>query len=698
MINANDAEINVNDLPTVWTKDIYLAAKQKKPWLICEGGYLGCTVCRSVKAFGNVEKQGRGVNISAKFADCKVEFNGTNRKTQLASLRKKLREHMNSDAHKAALKQSEIRDIKPIKRKFEQSFSHLSEHTCRVFRTAYKTVKHARPFSNFDSDIELQQLNGLNMGRVLHSDVTCANIASHIASNMRKSLLKICMETSSKFSVLLDESTSLSKKSCLIVYLRAVVSEKSPPITFFLDLVELENSSASGIKQALLSCLTRAGFDENYCQKNWLAICTDGCSTMLGKKSGLVAQLKQQFKSLISWHCVAHRLELAVGDALKDVTETNHFKIFLEKLYSLYSLSPKNQRELATAAESLDTQILKIGKIFTIRWVASSVRTVKAVWQNYPALHKHFTDAAVDPNRNLAERNQFQSLADHLASPKFVKNLALMYDCLHELSLLSQELQKNDISIHSAHNRICLTRQLFVSLKSKRGRHEKQLDLQGDLIAFQGIQLREKRGVLEINRSQFIQSLIDHLDDRMFTSIATKNAKTETERDFYSQILRDINILDKSQWSAEEMADPSFGDESIENLCHVFKIDQEAMIRGFQAYVFSGGNDSMKDGIFPLLQAINTVPVQTAECERGFSAMNRILTPQRASLSLPRLTDCLFLYTTGPPLSLFNPDPYVKSWLHMGRHSADDSNALAKKPKTFEDHPFLPMWKLLQVK
>ena len=65
---------------------------------------------------------------------------------------------------------------------------------------------------------------------------------------------------------------------------------------------------------------------------------------MLAQKSGLVAQLLEKYSKLIAGHCAAHQLQLAVGDTLNDVTATNSFKSFLEKIYSLHSLSPKNMR------------------------------------------------------------------------------------------------------------------------------------------------------------------------------------------------------------------------------------------------------------------------------------------------------------------------------------------------------------------
>ena len=44
---------------------------------------------------------------------------------------------------------------------------------------------------------------------------------------------------------------------------------------------------------------------------------SDGASVMLGKKSGVLALLKEQQPSLIGIHCSAHRLELCYKDAIK---------------------------------------------------------------------------------------------------------------------------------------------------------------------------------------------------------------------------------------------------------------------------------------------------------------------------------------------------------------------------------------------
>ena len=684
------------DLPVCWSMTVFNNQLAKRPWLLVKNGKLGCKFCSAVGSFHSLQKSGKGKNVNPQWANTNVGFSGKTIEVQQGSLRKKLSEHEHSNAHKMAetmnSNKSTLSD-NVLKRKFDESRSYLTEKTSRCFRTAYKAAKHARPFLDFETDVELQQLNGIDMGRILHSDVSCANIISHIASDMKKELLKQCKSSNSKFSILLDESTSLSKRSCLIIYIRSVLPGDNTPNTFFLSLVELDSATAPSIKETLMQELYKVGFNEEYCQMNWLGIATDGCSTMLGKQNGLIALLQKQFPKLVPWHCAAHRLELAVGDALKDVPSCNSFKIFLEKLYSVYSMSPKNQRELREVAEGLEVELIKIGKIFSIRWVASSVRAVKAVWQNFPALFEHFTKAANDVKRSTTEQATFNSLAKHLSSKAFVANLGLMFDTLKELSVVSQELQANTINIMTAHSKLLLTRQLFVSFKERKGKHEDEAE-KGNM--FKGVPLIDDvRGVRKINRNQFLQSLINMLDERMFTNAAHRGRVCSENKTFYNTIVSNMKVLDKSNWCPEELSDPRFADEKVEQLCNVFRVDEEAVVRSFREYVFAGGNQSNLGEVSQLLQAINLIPVQTAECERGFSAMNRILTPQRASMSIERLEDLLVLYTTGPPLAMFNPEPYVKTWLRKGGHHADDRNAVSKKKKDFIEHPFFKFWNSL---
>ena len=84
-------------------------------------------------------------------------------------------------------------------------------------------------------------------------------------------------------------------------------------------------------------------------QEVLIGFCSDGASVMLGTKSGVGKLLKDEFPNIVLWHCLNHRLELAVGNALDATSGTNDLQSFLVYII-LYSQSSKNMRETIVAA------------------------------------------------------------------------------------------------------------------------------------------------------------------------------------------------------------------------------------------------------------------------------------------------------------------------------------------------------------
>lgn len=92
-----------------------------------------------------------------------------------------------------------------------------------------------RLFADFRDLINLKVLNDADLGCILHSEFTATQIIDCIASEMKKKLCKAIVEQARKISVSIDESTTVSSHSVLIVYIRASMNRKEP-VTFFLDL------------------------------------------------------------------------------------------------------------------------------------------------------------------------------------------------------------------------------------------------------------------------------------------------------------------------------------------------------------------------------------------------------------------------------------------------------------------------------
>ena len=84
---------------------------------------------------------------------------------------------------------------------------------------------------------------------------------------------------------------------------------------------------------------------------------------MLGRNSGVGARLKKDFPNIVIWHCLNHRLQLALDDSENDIKQMNYFKIFMDKIYAIFHQSNKNQMQLYNISEELGLEILKIGRV-----------------------------------------------------------------------------------------------------------------------------------------------------------------------------------------------------------------------------------------------------------------------------------------------------------------------------------------------
>lgn len=75
--------------------------------------------------------------------------------------------------------------------------------------------------------IELQIANGLNLGTCLQSCYAGTAMIDGITEEMQKRLRQARTSNCQKISIILDESSTVSRKSCLVVYLRTACPDDS---------------------------------------------------------------------------------------------------------------------------------------------------------------------------------------------------------------------------------------------------------------------------------------------------------------------------------------------------------------------------------------------------------------------------------------------------------------------------------------
>ncbi|KAJ4944294.1 hypothetical protein JOQ06_012838 [Pogonophryne albipinna] len=500
----------------------------------------------------------------------KLKDAATKRKTALAAVYQQIRD---------MLVQEEQNAQHEVDSELEIGQTKLQDHMKRLTVNTEKMTKARESINNLLSQSQtmafLQKLNGLNVGRVLHSNKTCGEIIDHIAHELKKKMAKDITENQRKLCVLVDESTTISGKTVLVVCLRSALADAEPE-TFFWELIELDGTTADDITKALMECLGR-DFNEDFLGQCFVSFACDGASVMLGKRTGVATQLCSKFPSLFVWHCSNHRLELAVGDVVKEVSGLNHFQIFFDKLYSLFHASPKNQRQLAQCAQAVGQRLLVIGRVLSIRWVASSERSVRAVWENYRVLHDHFTNAANDTSRDSRDRAKYKGLDDVLTSATFVSNLGLMYDALTELSDLSRQLQKREMTLPTADRLLTREIRVFESMVTMPGPHMTTVHTALAEKSFKGVALRENGRLVQIHAGQFFRSMVENLRHRMTSTtsshVSTREIPLHGREARDNQLIQDMKVIHPGSWPEEEL-DVQYGDvEASFNLPKAVKFD-----------------------------------------------------------------------------------------------------------------------------
>uniref|UniRef100_A0A0E9WX86 HAT C-terminal dimerisation domain-containing protein n=1 Tax=Anguilla anguilla TaxID=7936 RepID=A0A0E9WX86_ANGAN len=104
---------------------------------------------------------------------------------------------------------------------------------------------------------------------------------------------------------------------------------------------------------------------------------------------------------------------------------------------------------------------------------------------------------------------------------------------------------------------------------------------------------------------------------------------------------------------------------------------------------------SMHNSLLKLKHAVETIAVSSAECERGFSEMNPVVTPLHSQLKIENVSALMFIKMVGPPLTSWDPTKYVRKWVAT-RRSADHL-ACRQRCTTTQASPYQPIWDLMNL-
>lgn len=161
-----------------------------------------------------------------------------------------------------------------------------------------------------------------------------------------------------------DGSTDASTKEQENVCVR-YLQPTGHPLTILASIEELEHSHADGVLKGIFDVLATVGLTRESLKPDQpgpsIVCCNfDGAAVMQGKKNGASGQLFKEYPHLIPVWCIAHKLQLAIIDAIKNVKTVNTLETTVKGIYKYYNGSPKRRREIKAVANIIDTDLANI--------------------------------------------------------------------------------------------------------------------------------------------------------------------------------------------------------------------------------------------------------------------------------------------------------------------------------------------------
>ncbi|XP_020277286.1 zinc finger MYM-type protein 1-like [Asparagus officinalis] len=218
----------------------------------------------------------------------------------------------------------------------------------------------------------------------------------------------------------------------------------------FFGLVHVSDTAALTLKNAIYSALAHYNLDvQNIRGQGY-----DGASNMRGEFNGLQALIMKDCKTAYYVHCFAHRLQLALVAAAKNLTPIHMFFDKLISIVNMVGASCKRNDELKKAHVDDIAHLISINELETgtgLNQIGTLQRAADTRWSSHfrslSSLIRMFSAACtvllkVMEDGLSSQRADATSVYDEMTSFDFVFILHLMSEIMGITDFLCQTLQR----------------------------------------------------------------------------------------------------------------------------------------------------------------------------------------------------------------------------------------------------------------
>lgn len=481
------------------------------------------------------------------------------------------------------------------------------------------------------------------------------DLLREIASNIRSSEF---------FGILADECTDLSNLEQLVTCIRWVDDDLEAHEDY-IGLVDIPCANAETITHTLKDILMRLGLPIEKARSQ----CYDGCSTMSGEKSGVAKRIKDDEPRCLYSHCYGHALSLACADSIKNNKLMKDALEITHEITKLIKKSPKRDAHLTKIKSGMteDDRTANIRILCPTRWTVRA-NALKSIIDNYPQL-RELWEWSLDNTSDTEMKARIRGVDTYMSRFDFYFGLHLGHFLLRHADNLSATLQTRKLSAAEGQSVAAMTINTLKGLRTER-----EFALFWSLVTKRAADNDVDEPRLPRRRKA----------PRRFEEGSADPTYPETSEAYYRPIYfealdfivsaitdrfdqRDYRIYAKSEQLLLKASNGDDFTDELEVVSQFYGADFEPdtlkmQLTTLQFNVPKDSSSSLSDivsylrslshvqkdligQVMKLAKLILVMPATNATSERSFSALRRVKTYLRTTMSQNRLNHLMMVYT-----------------------------------------------------
>ncbi|XP_048727017.1 zinc finger MYM-type protein 1-like [Ostrea edulis] len=512
---------------------------------------------------------------------------------------------------------------------------------------------------------------------------------------IREAIRDRCTE-SEFFSVMADETTDVSEKAQLSICVRYVNMEEDgyKVNEDFLGFLEVDQTDAQTISDVILHNLGQ----------NWSFDLTklrgqgyDGCATMSGAISGVQKRIQEAHPEAKYFvHCNSHRLNLVIVNTCNKVVEARNALTILGKItWFICGVSKRKailMKEVQEANKDLDFDLLyenedalfeaamrqtMMPKLSETRWT-SRVDTLSWLLAHYKSLLNVLeTVQSKSKGQAAADASSYHAV---LLKFDFIVVVVMLQYTLGYIRPLSILLQSESCDLVKAHQEARDLLLIFQGIRSDSDRKFHDLYERSESIGDENNVVPTKPRIAQRQRHRAnapVESIEDHYRVNYFLPfidhiISHLNSRfpEELKAIFYGNylvpaLLNKINPEIVNAMKTEYMNDLPHPNDLQQEIDRWAATCVRANLQSVKTLTDSikYADVELYPNIHVILKLLLTLPVGSCACERSFSALRRLKTWCRATMTENRLCGLAMLHVhRNDNAGKVSPEAVLKRW------------------------------------